>query len=54
MKRLNNIHPGEILSEEFLIPMNITAYRLVSPAVSLHSSALRLERTRWGILLVRH
>lgn len=28
MKRLNNIHPGEILSEEFLIPMNITAYRL--------------------------
>jgi addiction module HigA family antidote len=28
MKRLNNIHPGEILKEEFLIPMNITAYRL--------------------------
>jgi len=28
MKRLPNIHPGEILSEEFLEPMNITAYRL--------------------------
>jgi len=28
MKRLNNIHPGEILLEEFLIPMKITAYRL--------------------------
>lgn len=28
MKRLRNIHPGEILSEEFLIPLNITAYRL--------------------------
>jgi antitoxin HigA-1 len=28
IKRLNNIHPGEILNEEFLIPMEITAYRL--------------------------
>jgi addiction module HigA family antidote len=28
MKTLRNIHPGEILLEEFLIPMNITAYRL--------------------------
>ena len=26
--RLSNIHPGEILSEDFLAPMNITAYRL--------------------------
>lgn len=28
MERLSNIHPGEILSEEFLIPMEISAYRL--------------------------
>ncbi|MBN1988120.1 MAG: HigA family addiction module antidote protein [Bacteroidales bacterium] len=28
MERLENIHPGEVLKEEFLIPMNITAYRL--------------------------
>jgi addiction module HigA family antidote len=28
MEKLNNIHPGEILQEEFLIPMEITAYRL--------------------------
>ena len=28
MKRLKNIHPGEVLQEEFLVPMNITAYRL--------------------------
>ena len=28
MKRLRNIHPGEILSEEFLIPFEISAYRL--------------------------
>ncbi len=28
MKRLKNIHPGEVLLEEFLIPLEITAYRL--------------------------
>jgi antitoxin HigA-1 len=28
MKKLPNIHPGEILLEEFLMPMGITAYRL--------------------------
>jgi len=28
MERLKNIHPGEILLEEFLIPLEITAYRL--------------------------
>jgi len=28
MKRLPNIHPGEILEEEFLKPLSISAYRL--------------------------
>jgi antitoxin HigA-1 len=28
MKRLSNIHPGEILLEEFLNPLQVTAYRL--------------------------
>ena len=28
MKKLNNIHPGEILIEEFLIPLEISAYKL--------------------------
>ncbi|MCE7065694.1 HigA family addiction module antitoxin [Dyadobacter sp. CY326] len=28
MEKLNNVHPGEILSEEFLIPMGISAYKL--------------------------
>jgi antitoxin HigA-1 len=28
MERLANIHPGEVLSEEFLKPLEITAYRL--------------------------
>jgi antitoxin HigA-1 len=28
MSKLKNIHPGEILVEEFLIPFDITAYKL--------------------------
>jgi len=28
MSKMPNIHPGEILSEEFLKPMGLTAYRL--------------------------
>jgi addiction module HigA family antidote len=28
MARLKNIHPGEILQEEFLIPFAISAYKL--------------------------
>ena len=28
MKKLKNIHPGEILLEEFLLPLRISAYRL--------------------------
>ena len=28
MERLANIHPGEVLKEEFLLPLEITAYRL--------------------------
>jgi addiction module HigA family antidote len=28
MKKIRNIHPGEILLEEFLIPFELSAYRL--------------------------
>jgi addiction module HigA family antidote len=28
MKKLANIHPGEILQEEFLTPLNISMYKL--------------------------
>ena len=28
MSKLKNIHPGEVLAEEFLKPLNITAYKL--------------------------
>jgi antitoxin HigA-1 len=29
MKKLPNIHPGEVLDEEFLKPLHVSAYRLV-------------------------
>ena len=28
MKKIANIHPGEVLKEEFMIPLCITAYKL--------------------------
>jgi addiction module HigA family antidote len=28
MKKIKNTHPGEVLKEEFLKPLNISAYRL--------------------------
>ena len=28
MNRICNIHPGEVLQEEFIVPYGITAYRL--------------------------
>lgn len=28
MKKLQNVHPGEVLQEEFLIPLGLSAYRL--------------------------
>lgn len=30
MEKLPNIHPGEVLKEEFLVPMGISAYRLAA------------------------
>jgi len=28
MERLKNVHPGEVLKEEFLFPLEVSAYRL--------------------------
>ncbi len=38
MEKLPNIHPGEVLSEEFLKPLEISAYRL--------SKDLKIPQTR--------
>lgn len=43
MKKLKNIHPGEILAEEFLMPLGITAYRL--------SKEIKIPQTRISEIL---
>jgi addiction module HigA family antidote len=43
MEKLANIHPGEVLSEEFLLPLEITAYRL--------SKDLEIPQTRISQIL---
>lgn len=43
MRKLDNIHPGEILQNEFLEPLDITAYRL--------SKDLKIPQTRISEIL---
>lgn len=43
MNRLPNIHPGEVLQEEFLNEFNLTAYRLAQD--------LRIPQTRIATIL---
>ena len=43
MKKLNNVHPGEILEKDFLEPMNITAYFL--------AKSIGVDQTRISQLL---
>jgi addiction module HigA family antidote len=43
MRTLPNIHPGEVLSEEFLKPLEISAYRL--------SKAIGIPQTRTSEIL---
>jgi addiction module HigA family antidote len=43
MERLANIHPGEILLEEFLVPLHISAYRL--------SKDLDIPQTRISLII---
>ena len=46
MEKLSNIHPGEILLEEFLKPLNISAYRL--------SKDLGIPQTRTSEIIKGH
>jgi addiction module HigA family antidote len=46
MEKLPNIHPGEILMEEFLKPMEISAYRL--------SKDLKIPQTRISEILKKN
>ena len=39
MEKLINIHPGEVLQEEFLIPLRISAYKL-SKDINIHQTRI--------------
>lgn len=43
MERLDNIHPGTVLEQEFLLPLGITAYRL--------SKDLKIPQTRISAII---
>jgi len=49
MERLPNIHPGEILGEEFLKPLGITAYRLAKDIRVPATRVADILRGRRGI-----
>ena len=43
MEKIANMHPGEILQEEFLIPMGISAYKL--------SKSIGVQQTRISLII---
>jgi len=43
MGKIANIHPGEILEKEFLVPLGITAYKL-SKAIGVQQTRISLIR----------
>ena len=60
MAHLNPTHPGEILREEFLIPMGISAYRLAKDIgvpvnrMSAIANETRAISAETGLLLSRY
>jgi plasmid maintenance system antidote protein VapI len=44
MEKLTNIHPGEILLQEFLIPPGISVYRLAKEHFFLKRAFLKLSK----------
>lgn len=49
MKKHLNVHPGELLREEFLQPLGITAYRLAKDAGLPHQRVNEILHERRGI-----
>ena len=49
MKRLANIHPGEVLAEEFLKPLKITPYRLAKETKVPQTRISEILKKRRGI-----
>jgi addiction module HigA family antidote len=49
MSKHLNVHPGELLREEFLIPMGITSYRLAKEAKLSHQRVNEIVNEKRGI-----
>jgi len=49
MKNRINVHPGELLREEFLVPLGITAYRLAKDSKLPHQRVGEILNERRGI-----
>ncbi len=49
MDKLNNIHPGEVLQEEFLVPLGLSAYRLAKETYIPQTRISEIIRGKRGI-----
>ena len=49
MKKHINVHPGELLREDFLQPLGITAYRLAKDAKLPHQRVSEILNERRGV-----
>ncbi|HEX8948813.1 MAG TPA: HigA family addiction module antitoxin [Dissulfurispiraceae bacterium] len=49
MRHLKNIHPGEVLKEEFLEPMGITVYRIAKETGLSQTRIAQIIRGERGI-----
>ena len=49
MNKLPNIHPGEVLEEEFLIPLHLSAYRLAKETKMPQTRISEILKAKRGI-----
>jgi addiction module HigA family antidote len=49
MEEIINVHPGEILFEEFMKPLNVTAYRLAKEIDVQQIQISKLTKAKMGI-----
>jgi addiction module HigA family antidote len=49
MNKLPNIHPGEVLEEEFLIPLHLSAYRLAKETKMPQTRISEILKRKRGI-----
>ena len=53
MEKLKNIHPGEVLLEEFLKPLNVSAYRLSKETLIPQTRVSEILKEKEELLLTQ-